>query len=319
MSSTYDALIIGGGPAGLTAALTLARQQHTSVVFDAGSYRNDATDHMHLLPGFDHAAPAEFRSKARENITSRYDQVSIQNIGVKQIRKTDGTGRFELVDANDKTWTGKKVILASGVEDIFPDLEGYADFWGKGIFHCLFCKGYEQRGCPSAGLLATEGLANVPFALHVARQVAALSSNVTLYTNGSEELSTNLQSAFGSAKQMRVDSRRIKRFNKGTGSPAEVTIEFEDGTHAVEGFLAHHPRSKPKGPFCENLGLEKTPSGDLKAGPPFYETSVKGVFAAGDNCSMMKNVPNAIFSGSLAAMGASSQILAEALGQKALF
>lgn len=185
-------------------------------------------------------------------------------------------------------------------------------------FHCLFCKGYEERDCESSGVLAIDGLANIPFGLHVARQASSLSKSVTIYTNGSEELASNLVSAFGWAEQMTADSRRIKRFKKGQKN-AEVTIQFEDGTEAVEGFLAHAPATKARDPFIEQLGLEMTPSGDIKAGPPFYQTSVKGVFAAGDNCLQMKNILLALSAGSLAGMGASTQILAESLGQKSMF
>lgn len=317
MAEISDTLIIGGGPAGLAAALTLARQVQTAVIFDSGEYRNASTDYMHMLPGFDHTNPATYRAAVAENITSRYNTVSIQKVTIKSVKKTED-GHFEATDSNGKVWSGKKLILASGVTDIYPDIDGYAECWGNGIFHCLFCKGYEDRGCASSGVLAIGGLANVPFGLHVARQASALSKSVTIYTNGSEELASSLVSAFGSAAQMKADSRRIKRFRKGP-KDSEVIIQFEDETEAVEGFLAHAPPTKAKGSFAEQLGLDTTPSGDIKAGPPFYQSSVRGVFAAGDNCLPMKNVPLALSAGSLAGMGASTQVLAETLGQKSMF
>ncbi|OCL02666.1 FAD/NAD(P)-binding domain-containing protein [Glonium stellatum] len=317
MAQLKDALIIGGGPAGLAAALTLARQAQSSFVFDSGTYRNASTEYVHMLPGFDHTTSAKYRAAAIENIASRYHTVSIHNITIEAIKKTDD-GIFEATDGDSNNWRGKKLILASGVEDIYPDIEGYAECWSNGIFHCLFCKGYEERDCISSGVLAIGSLANVPFGLHVARQASSLSKSVTIYTNGSEELASNLVSAFGSAKQMKTDSRRIKRFEKGRKN-AEVTIQFEDGTEAIEGFLAHAPATKARGPFAEQLGLEMTSSGDIKAGPPFYQTNIKGVFAAGDNCLPMKNVLLALSAGSLAGMGASTQILAESLGQRSMF
>ncbi|KAJ6101982.1 hypothetical protein N7486_004409 [Penicillium sp. IBT 16267x] len=338
MANSTDALIIGAGPAGLTAALTLARQQQSSVVFDAGTYRNDTAEYMHLIPGFDHIKPSEYRDTAKGNILSNYGHIAFQKVAVSSVQKDDSTGAFILTDEAGKVWVGKKLILANGVEDIYPDIDGYAECWGKGMyaiaspllqlnilnltvssrFHCLFCKGYEERGCISAGVIAIGGLSKAPLVLHVARQVSTLSNTVTIYTNGSEDLAKQVEAGFGKATVMKVDSRKIKRFSK-QAEKAAVLVEFEDGSSVIEGFLAHTPETKPRGPFVEQLGLEQTPTGDIKAGPPFYQTTVKGVFAAGDSCGMMKNVPHAIFSGSLAGMGVSTQIAAEALGQQPLF
>ncbi|KKK22377.1 hypothetical protein ARAM_005552 [Aspergillus rambellii] len=336
---SVDALIVGAGPAGLTAALTLARQQQTSIVFDAGTYRNDAADYMHLIPGFDHVHPSEFRAAARQNILSNYGQISFEKAVVSSVEKDASTNSFSLTDKTGKTWKGKKLVLANGVEDIYPDIDGYSECWGKGMyvtlpisitnelsrvvltftsFHCLFCKGYEERGRPSAGVLAIGGLSKAPVALHVARQVSALSDSVTFYTNGSEEVGRDIEAGFGTATAMKIDTRKIKCISKHSNR-AGVSIEFEDGSSIVEAFLAHTPGTKVRGPFAEQMGLALAPSGDIKAGPPFYETNIKGVFAAGDNCGIIKNVPHAIFSGSLAGMGVASQIMAEALGQKPLF
>lgn len=188
----------------------------------------------------------------------------------------------------------------------------------SGSFHCLFCKGYEEKGASSVGVLAIGGVANSPLALHVARQAAAFSDSVTIYTNGSADLAKDIEASLGQTSKFKVEDRRITSLAK-VNPNASVSVNLEDGTSLVEGFLAHTPETKPRGCFVEDLGLEQTPKSDIKAGPPFFQTSVKGVFAAGDSCGMMKNVPNAIFSGSLAGMGASFQLSAEHLGQQSLF
>jgi thioredoxin reductase len=131
-ANTVDVLIIGGGPAGLSAALSLARQRQTCVVFDAGAYRNAVSDHMHLIPGFDHASPGEYLATSRQNILGRYDTVSVEQVSVSSIKKAED-GCFEATDGNERTWRGKKVILAQGVQDLFPEIEGYAECWGKSM------------------------------------------------------------------------------------------------------------------------------------------------------------------------------------------
>lgn len=129
---TVDALIIGGGPAGLSAALAFARQAQTAIIFDGGKYRNSAADFMHLIPALDHVAPSSFRDTAKASMTARYDCITVEETEVKTARQTE-SGGFEVADEVGKTWTGKKMILATGVEDVFPNIPGYADCWGKSM------------------------------------------------------------------------------------------------------------------------------------------------------------------------------------------
>lgn len=127
---SVDVAIIGGGSAGLTAAGALARQLHTAVVFDPQTYRNKNSTHMHMVPTWDHKDPKDFRAATKESILARYSTIQFLNIGVTSIeKKTDS--HFVLVDANAKEWNFRKIILAIGMTDTFPDVEGYAELWTK--------------------------------------------------------------------------------------------------------------------------------------------------------------------------------------------
>lgn len=126
MASEYDILIVGGGPAGLSAAASIVRQDHKTVLFDSGKYRNAESKHMHTVPAWDHRDPAEFRSASLAGF-ERYGSVTVEDVDVESI-KQNGDGKFE-ASGGGKIWTGKKVILATGVEDIFPDIAGYSDCW----------------------------------------------------------------------------------------------------------------------------------------------------------------------------------------------
>lgn len=132
--AVVDALIIGGGPAGLSTALTLARQARSSIVFDSGSYRNDATENMHMLLGFDHASPSDFRAAARDNIASRYDFVTFKDANVQSVKKLDNNLFEVTTEGQQESWRGRKLILATGVEDIMLDIEGYSECWGKSMY-----------------------------------------------------------------------------------------------------------------------------------------------------------------------------------------
>ncbi len=136
ISNLVDALIIGGGPAGLTTALAMARQQHTSVVFDSKDYRNERTKHMHAVLGFDHEDPKVFRAKARENILARYSTVQFADVKVEKVMRLQQEGNqtvSEAVDVEGKTWQGRKLVLATGVIDVYPDIPGYDECWGTGM------------------------------------------------------------------------------------------------------------------------------------------------------------------------------------------
>ena len=129
--SPYDIIVIGGGPAGLSAALGPERQSHSTLLFDSGSYRNDGTDCMHMLPTWDHKPPQEFRKAARKDY-DRYGTVNIVDVKIEKAKETDN-GLFEVTTSNGKVYSGHKLVLATGVEDIQPDIPGYDECWVAGM------------------------------------------------------------------------------------------------------------------------------------------------------------------------------------------
>ncbi|UKZ54815.1 hypothetical protein TrVGV298_008628 [Trichoderma virens] len=310
-----DVLIIGGGPAGLAVATGLARQLYTAIVFDNAIYRNERATHMHNYLGWDHTPPSVFRAKAREDILARYQTIQFEKTDIVRARRNE-KGHFELEDAQGCSWTGGKLVIATGSKDSYPDIPGYQDCWAYGIYACLFCEGYEDRNVQSPGVLAMNHTANLSVALHMSRMAHRLSAHVTIYTNGSEDLAITLRSLLETDKdakegRVHVDSRQIVQLNRGKERSSEVIITFADGEIASEGFIVHQPMNQINGPFAQQLGLELTPSGDIKTSQPFGEASMPGVFAVGDCATQMKAVSQAAAMGALAAGGLSFQLGAE--------
>lgn len=167
-------------------------------------------------------------------------------------------------------------------------------------------------------MLAIDDVAPLPFALHVARNAAQLVDSVTIYTNGEASQAAAIRDAIGPKAPMTVDTRRITKFALGPDQTG-ITLHFEDGTTKDEAFLSHKPKSKVKScGLAEQLGLELTPQGDIKANPPFGETSLSGCFAAGDNSSFLKTTPNALNSGANSAAGVAGFVQSSKYGHKSL-
>jgi thioredoxin reductase len=130
----FDALIIGGGPAGLSAALALARVCRTSMLFDSGEYRNKGVEEMHTFLSRDSIHPEEFRAAARQQILNKYSaQVSFMKSRVVRVSKKEilpGYKGFQAVESAGQTFLGRKLILATGTEDLLPtEIEGYKENW----------------------------------------------------------------------------------------------------------------------------------------------------------------------------------------------
>lgn len=128
---TVDVLIIGGGPAGLTAALSVARNDHTAVVFDSQDYRNERADHFHMLPTWDGKNPYAFRDAARANTLENYSTIAFENVKIVSVKKNGEV--FQTTDANGKTWCGRSLVLATGVSDVMYDVPGYEECWGRSM------------------------------------------------------------------------------------------------------------------------------------------------------------------------------------------
>ncbi|CAK7233514.1 hypothetical protein SBRCBS47491_008636 [Sporothrix bragantina] len=318
-NNTASVLIVGAGPAGVAAAMALARQQHSVLLFGDSVYRNGRDGHAHhsTIPEIE-GRPSNFGPAARDNMLAQHGAyVSYREVTIVQVIQANVSSAFifTVVDARGRQYHGRKLILASGVEDILLPIDGYAACFGRAIFPRLQCTGYEPRSRQTrrAGVLAVGLFAQAAVAVHVAKQAACLvTERVTVYTNGDAVLGEEIQRVLATTTLtttttiMVIDTRSIHRF---VLLDASLRLDFTDGTSRDDSFLAHAPATRPRGPFVAQLGLALTSEGDIWVQLPGYRTSVPGVFAAGDNCTAhMKSVPHAMLSGHVAGMGAATQI-----------
>ncbi|GAQ47535.1 hypothetical protein AtubIFM56815_003837 [Aspergillus tubingensis] len=328
MATTADVLIIGGGPAGLATALALSRKLHSVLLFDSQEYRNRQTSHMHNVLGFDHVQPARFRAAIHDTLLHRYTTNNIINKKIIQARKLphDGIGtRFEVTDEDGISYLGSKLVLATGVRDIMPPIDGYAENWGRLIFHCLFCHGYEERGAANAGLLVAESSqlqANPSVGLILGQMVRRFADKVTLFTNGTEDTTVAVKEAGAEAQGFIIESRPILSFeqivsaDEGSRDTLRVWLGQEDGGESPNsyidmGFLTHMPDTVVTNDWSSQLGLELDGNGIYKQKDVTMETTVPGVFVAGDHASVAKDVPNAASNATFVASAVAVQLTVE--------
>ncbi|KFY52391.1 hypothetical protein V496_08497 [Pseudogymnoascus sp. VKM F-4515 (FW-2607)] len=305
-----DALIIGAGPAGLSAALALARQLHTAIVFDSSLFRNARSAHMHTIPTWDHKDPAAFRGATRAEILERYNTISFEDREIAKIEKTT-TGDFAATTADGTAFTGRRVLLATGVTDLALDIKGYDDCWGRSIYHCLFCHGYEDAGKPSSGILAIGDNSAPAAAIGLARSSKQITSKVVIYTSNNPTVQSSIAALLGeNDTAITTDDREVTSLALGAEGNG-ITLTFADGSTVQEAFLAHKPPTKLNGPFAQQLALDLAPGGDIKIMPPFGATSVKGVYAAGDCATPIKSVVQAMHMGTFAGVGIAHDLQAE--------
>lgn len=333
---TSDVLVVGGGPAGLAAALAVCRQNHTVTVLDSGEYRNENATEMHMVSTWDHRNPRDFLAASRAELTQRYpNQCHVVQLEgeVTAIERVSGSPQglsiFEACSENageKQKWRGRKVILATGVRDILPFIDGFDDCWGTGIIHCLLCHGHEQRGAASVGILALDTFAEPSTVLRVARSCKQFASGVRIYTNGNKRVAAQLRAVAEQVAGCEVEAAVIERLEMvrmPAGEDGEqglhVVLEgAEEGVVAadhVQTFAMYHAGTEQlASELVEAMGVDLEEAGDIKLGA-FQETSQPGVFAAGDCASPHKYVSIASATGFMAGAGAAQQLQLEGVGK----
>lgn len=291
----FDAIIVGGSYAGLSAALQLARARRKILVVDEGHRRNRFAETSHGFLGQDGRAPGAIAADARAQLMA-YPTVEWIDARAEHGARTERG--LSVTTGNGETHEAKRLVLATGVVDGLPDVPGLAERWGASVFHCPYCHGYElQSG--RIGVLAVS-----PLSMHQALMLPDWGST-TLFLNGAFVPDVGQLSQL-SRRGVTVENRPVAKI---TGDRADV--ELADGLIVQLDGLFTQPRTSMAARLAEQLGcaFEQGPLGPFLQTDTFKETTVPGVFACGDAARAAGSVALAVGDGALAGTGAHQSLI----------
>jgi len=295
----YDCVIVGGGPAGLNAALMLGRARRSVLLMDNSQPRNSITRASHGFITRDGIQPAEFRRIAYKEVLS-YPSVQYWQADVTDIRRID-QGFLVRISSNEHV-QARKLILAAGLKEVFPEIKGFRNFYGKSLFNCPFCDGWELRDQPLAII------SNDPSVFRKVKLLMGWSQDLVVCTNGRNTLTSEQRQQLRS-KGVGIVDTPIAAFTGRNGSLKQ--IHFADGTYIERsgGFIT--PTLLPYVRFDEALGYQTIENGRIVT-DTMGRTTAPGIYAAGDSTNgVPSQVISAAASGSKAAMAVITDLAEE--------
>jgi thioredoxin reductase len=293
----YDVVIIGGGAAGLSAALVLARARRRVLVVDAGTPRNAPAAHMHGFLSRDGMPPGELLSAGREEVR-RYGG-TICDGSVRELVRCGGSG-FAVLLSDGRRVSARRLLVATGLRDELPDIPGLRERWGRDVLHCPYCHGYEVRD-QKLGVLG-----GAPDTIRYAQIVRQWAQDVVLFApsgtltaaDRSQLVARAIGIVEGDIAQVLVSDDRL------------CGVELADGRTFQRAALFVPPRFVPNDDVLAGLGCAVTSDGWVVAGA-HGQTSVPGVWVAGNVANPRAQVITAAGEGSAAAIALNADLVDE--------
>lgn len=302
-TTRYDVVIIGGGPAGLSAATALARALRTVLVIDSGTPRNALAAGVHGFLSRDGMAPRELLAIGRSEVES-YGGVVLNGEAVSVRRTPEG---FDVVLADGRQFSARRILVTTGLMDALPAIKGLQEQWGKGVVHCPYCHGWEIRG-QGIGVLGTS-----PMSVHQTLLFRQWSPKITLFLNGAvEPTDEEWDKLF--ARSVTVVDGPVASVDAVDGVLTGITLR--GGRHFPVEALAVAARMEARSSLLGPLGLDAQahPSGAgliLEADAMGGATAVRGVYAAGNVSNPMAQVITAAAEGVMAGARINADLIEE--------
>lgn len=287
LSTTYDVIIIGGSYAGLSAALALGRSLRKVLVIDSDNACNKKAAYSHNFLTRDHFSPDELRRSSREQVLV-YPTVQCMDGLATDIEIMENG--FTVLLEDGSTFTSRKVLLATGVTDLIPNIPGFSDCWGISILHCPYCHGYENKGKKTAVI----GNGDQGFIL--AKTIRQWTDKLTLYTNGTSTLSPE-ETYRLNQHDILIVQNDITEIVHDNG--AIIKVHFADTLPETPEVIYVQLPFKQQCDIPAKLGMEMTEKGFIFISHAM-ETSIPGIYAAGDCLSFFRSVAHAVASGNKA-------------------
>lgn len=284
----FDVVIVGGSAAGLSAGLILGRFRRKVLICDSGQPRNARSQGVHGFLSRDGITPQELLRISREQLKP-YTTVEFRKVTVVDVVRHED--HFEIINSDGTHETARKILLATGVKDQLPPIEGLETLWGQHVFHCPYCHGWEARD------QAIAVIANATQAIHVSQLMSALTDDIVICTNGDDSI-TDEQAQLLTDHQIRLMTAPIAEL-KWTPQALQG-IAFTDGQFLERNALFVAATQHQHSTLPAKLGCALTEMG-LVAVDQQGKTSVDGIYAAGDLTTPLQQVVFAASQGAAAA------------------
>lgn len=298
METNFDVIIIGGSYAGLAAGMALGRALKKVLIIDNGKPCNLQTPYSHNFLTHDGETPAEIASLGKKQVQMYKTITFFEGLAIRGIK--DGQS-FKIYLASGETFKAKKLIFATGIKDLMPDIDGFSTCWGITVLHCPYCHGYEVRN-EKTGILG-----NGESAYDLSRLISNWTSNLTLFTNGPSALTTR-QAEQLTLHQIQIVEKQVQKLDHIDGNLQYIV--FKDGTRTSQKAIYAPVPFQQHCRVPESLGCELNEEGYIKT-DGFQQTTVSGIFACGDNATRMRTVANAVAMGTTAGMTVSKKMILE--------
>lgn len=294
----FDVIIIGGSYAGLSAGMALGRALRKVLIIDSGKPCNSQTPYSHNFLTQDGKTPKEIATVARQQVEKYATVTFYTGLAMSGVKLATG---FEITTQAGNKFIAGKLLFATGIKDLLPHMEGFAECWGVSIIHCPYCHGYEVRG-EKTGILG-----NGDYGFDFSKMISNWTKDLTLYTNGDSTL-TNEQTKSLSKYDIKIVETRIDSFEHHNGHIRYIV--FKDGSKAPVKALYSRTPFKQHCDIPQKLGCELTEQGYIKT-DAFLKTTVPGVYACGDAASAMRSVSNAVATGTFSGAMANKELIDE--------